>query len=422
MNFENKPLSKKRIARGIAASLAMILILNLWLGAGPSGSSVASQGPPNPSLVSGPTAKGHARAIILFIGDGMGPVHRTAGRWAAVGMGGKLFMDNMPVSGWARTASANSAVTDSAAAATAIATGVKTDNGKIAMDPSGQPLETILEQAKARGMAVGLVTTTQIAHATPAAFAAHVISRGNMVEIARQMIALGVDVLLGGGEDEFLPTTVTGCYPEPGERTDGRNLIAEAIAAGYTYVCNEADLAAVNPAATTRLLGLFADEGMVRPFSPPLHQMTRKAIEILSRDPDGFFLMVEGGQIDWASHANDATNAITDTIGLDWSVAVAQAYAASTSDVLIIVTADHETGGMQVDLTAGDQGPFYMPDGTPFYVSWSTTGHTGVDVPTTAQGPWAYMLSGTYENTHIYQVMRKALDWQVWLPSLLTGG
>ncbi|HEY63103.1 MAG TPA: alkaline phosphatase [Caldilineae bacterium] len=364
----------------------------------------------------------HARAIILFIGDGMGEAQRTAGRWAAVGRDGMLAMDAMPFSGWSCTASANSAVTDSAAAATALATGVKTNNGMIAVDPAGRPLTTILERAQTRGKAVGLVTTTQVTHATPAAFAAHVRSRKEMLEIARQMIAAGVDVLLGGGEDEFLPTTMSGCYPQPGERSDGRNLIAEAVAVGYTYVCDADALAAVDPTSTSRLLGLFADEGMVRPFSPSLAEMTRKAIEILSQDPDGFFLMVEGGQIDWASHANDAANAIADVIGLDEAVSVALAHAATAPDTLIIVTADHETGGMRVDLVAGEQGPFYMPDGTPFYVSWTTGGHTSVDVPTTAQGPWADLLAGTYENTYIHDVMLRGLNWWIWMPTVLREG
>ncbi len=352
---------------------------------------------------------GRVRAIILFIGDGMGEAQRTAARWMVGGLEGRLAMDAFPFQGWARTASADSPITDSAAAATAIATGVKTDNGKIGVDPTGVRLTTILERAKARGMAVGLVTTTHVTHATPAAFAAHVESRREMTEIARQMVALGVDVLLGGGEDEFLPSTATGCYPEPGERADGRDLIAEAVAAGYTYVCDAAGLEAVDPAAVSRLLGLFADEGMRRPFAPSLAQMTRKAIEILSRDPDGFFLMVEGGQIDWAGHLNDAAWAISDTVGLDEAVAVASDYVAGARDVLIIVTADHETGGMQVSLTEGEQGPFYMPDGTPFYVSWRTVGHTGVDVPTSARGAWGCLLNGTYENTAIHAVMQMAL-------------
>jgi alkaline phosphatase len=372
-----------------------------------------------------PPERSPAQDIILFIGDGMGEAHRRAARWSAAGQSGALTMDRMPFVGWSRTASADNPITDSAAGGTAIATGVKTNNGMIGQDPDGNPLTTILERAQAKGMAVGLVTTVQMAHATPASFATHVPDRNRMTEIASQMVLTAeVDVLLGGGEDEFLPTTATGCYPQPGERTDGRDLIAEATAAGYTYVCDATAFTAVIPTSTTRLLGLFADEGMPRPFSPSLAEMTQKAIDILSQDPDGFFLMVEGGQIDWASHANDAANVISDTIGLDEAIAVAQAYASTVSDTLVIVTADHETGGMSAKLTSSglpdEDGPFYMPELTPFYVNWTTGSHTGDDVPTTAQGPWSHLLVGTYENTHIHDVMRMALEPQkVYLPLIV---
>lgn len=413
---------KARMFTLLSLFLAMAPLVPGWVRP-PAGQS---QPPPHLPLYdqtsTGVTTGGHAHTIILFIGDGMGEGQRTAGRWSEVGQGGTLAMDTMPFSGWSRTASADDPITDSAAAGTALATGVKTNNGMIAMDPDSNPLTTILERAQARGLAVGLVTTTQMAHATPASFAAHVPDRGMMTEIANQMLAAQVDVLLGGGEDEFLPTTATGCYPEPGERDDGRNLINEAIANGYTYVCSAAAFAVVDPTSTSRLLGLFADEGMTRPFSPSLAQMTQKAIDILSQDPDGFFLMVEGGQIDWACHANDATNAITDTIGLDEAVDVGKAYASTIPSTLIIVTADHETGGMSADLESSglpdEDGPFSMPDETPFWVNWTTTDHTTADVPTTAQGPWSHLLVGTYENTHIHDIMRIALffDPVVFLP------
>jgi alkaline phosphatase len=365
-----------------------------------------------------PPARSKAKAVILFIGDGMGEAHRNAARWSDVGQSGALAMDRMPTLGWSETASADNVVTDSAAAATALATGVKTNNGMIGQDPAGNALTTILDRAQSNGMAVGLVTNVQMTHATPAAFAAHVPDRNMMTEIAGQMLATGIDVLLGGGEDEFLPVGVAGCYPEPGERTDGRNLITEATGSGYTYVCDAASLAGLDPASTSKLLGLFADEGMTRPYSPSLEEMTQKAIDILSQDPDGFFLMVEGGQIDWAGHANDAPNVISDTIGFDQAVALGQAYAASAENILIIVTADHETGGMSVDLGSGEQGPFYMPEETAFYVSWSTDYHTAVDVPTTAQGPWSDLLAGTHQNTYIHETMRQALgsNRRIWLP------
>lgn len=358
----------------------------------------------------------HARAILLFIGDGMGAEHRKAGRWASVGQSGQLAMDTLPVNGWLQTASADSSITDSAAGITAMATGVKTDNGHIGVDPDDVVLETILEIAEGRGMSTGLVTTVQVSHATPAAFAAHVPDRNMMREIALQMIESGVDVLLGGGEDEFLPMSENGCYGEMGERSDGRNLIAEAQSAGFTYVCDAAGLAAVNSLTTDELLGLFADEQIwPRPFAPSLAAMTETAIEILDRDPQGFFLMVEGGQIDWAGHGNDGANVIEDVIGFDEAVQVGLDYTALHPDTLVIVAADHETGGMSVSLSAGDQ-EFAMPDLTPFYISFTTTGHTAADVPVTASGPWSSSLIGTQQNTEVFFTMRKALDWWVWMP------
>ena len=351
--------------------------------------------------VAGPRVKN----VILFIGDGMGAEHRKAARWASVGEAGKLIMDDMPASGLLETHSANNSITDSAAGATAMAAGVKTNNRVIGLDANLSLVPTILEVAKSKGKLVGLVTTTQITHATPAAFASHVESRSLMNEIAEQILAADVDVLLGGGENEFLPTTDNGCFSEAGERNDGRNLLTEAIASGYVYVCDSVSFGLVEPSSTSKLIGLFADEGMTRPFSPSLADMTKKAIDILSKNSDGFFLMVEGGQIDWASHDNDAANAISDTIGLDEAVAVARQFSSLADDTLIIVTADHEAGGMVVSSLPsglpGEDGPFSTQEGNQFYVNWSTDGHAAVDVPVTSQGPRSNMLTGVQDNTSI---------------------
>jgi len=334
--------------------------------------------------------------IILFIGDGMGEAHRTAAQWYAVGEDGALAMDAMPFRGMTGTTNVNGEITDSAAAGTAIATGVKTYNGAISVDINGASLTTILEQAQDQGLAVGLATNTQMSHATPATFAAHVADRGEMRLIASQMIARRVDVLLGGGKSYFEP-----------------ELITEAVNVGYTYVEDATGLSAIDPTTTTHLLGLFADGGMLRPYSPTLASMTQTAIDVLSQDSDGFFLMVEGGQIDWASHANDAANVISDTIDFDAAVAVGRDYAAQNDNVLVIVTADHETGGMSLSRQStgapDEDGPFTIAGGDQFYVNWSSTKHTTATVPTTAQGPWSALVAGHYENTHLYNVMRTAL-------------
>ncbi len=354
--------------------------------------------------------------VILFIGDGMGENHRMAATWLSQGQDGLLEMDAMPFQGLAMTDTAFGQVTDSAAAATSLATGVKTANNRIGINTSGEPLITILDQARELGMATGLVTTVQMAHATPAAFASHVQSRDDMIEISAQMMAAGINILFGGGENNFLPESLEGCYTEPGVRKDGRNLIDEAIENGYEYVCTAEEFFALDPLTTTHLLGLFADEELLRPYQPSLSDMTEMAISILSQDPDGFFLMVEGGQIDWASHGWNAADAMGDTIGLDEAVMVAKDFAMGEANTLIIVTADHETGGMKLRLLpeglTGGRDEFVMPDEAVFKTWWSTSSHTDADVPTNAQGPGAELLVGIFENTHIYEVMRAAL----WLP------
>jgi alkaline phosphatase len=354
--------------------------------------------------------EGMATNIILFIGDGMGLAHLTGARLLAEGPSGSLSMDSMPVNGFARTQSSDRLVTDSAAAATAIASGVKTYNKAIGVDAAGNSVPTILELARARGKATGLVTNTQIAHATPAAFASHVVDRSMMTEIARQLLDRQVDVLLGGGEDEWLPADQAGCYPEKGERDDGLNLVELASTRGYTYVCTAEQFSGLESSAITRLLGLFADEGMLRPHQPSLADLTRMAIEILSRNPNGFFLMVEGGQIDWASESNDAANTLGDVINFDIAVAVGREFAARDQRTLVIVTGDHESGGLSLLKPGISDTTFTTPDGTDFGVRWANQSHTSVDVPVLAEGPHAWKLNGSYQNTHLYEVMAEAVD------------
>jgi len=373
--------------------------------------------------------RGTAQNVILLIGDGMGVAHRTAARLYSVGRGGELAMDTLPTAGMARTWSTESVVTDSAAAGTALATGVKTYNTAIAVDPDGNSVQTILEKAQEAGKSVGLVTTMQLADATPASFAAHNADRNDHLSIALDMLGHDVDVLLGGGEDYFLPVGTPGCYPDDGDRTDNRNLVDEAVAKGYTHVCNEADFSAVDPSATDKLLGTFADYAMTRPYAPSLADMAAKAIAILSENPEGFFLMVEGGQIDKAAEVNDALNTIGDTVGFDQAVKAALDFQAENPDTLVIVTADHATGGLAIEDLPQDEacpeplpadprecknalhedGPFEERGGAKFWLDWTTVNHTGDDVPVTAAGPHAIDLTGYYENTHIFQVMREAL-------------
>ena len=370
-----------------------------------------------------------AKNVILLIGDGMGSAHVTAARLYAVGREGKLVMDGLPVTGMARTWSTESVVTDSAAAGTALATGVKTYNKAISVDQDKKPVPTILEKAQDAGKSVGLVTNVWLSHATPAVFAAHNPERDDYLGITLDMFNHNVDVLLGGGEDYFLPVGTPGCYADDGDRTDKRNLIEEAIASGYRHVCNETDFQAVDAKTADKLLGTFADYNMSRPYAPSLAAMTEKAIAILSKNSDGFFLMVEGGQIDQAAHGNDALNTLDDVTGFDKAVEVALAFQAEHPDTLVIITADHATGGLTIEdlpldgacpdpnqddpreckTVLAEDGPFAESGGASFWIDWSTIAHTADDVPVMAIGPGAASLAGEYENTHIFQAMCEAL-------------
>lgn len=344
-----------------------------------------------------------AKNIVLFIGDGMGSTHREAAARLAYGSGGTLAMDRLSVRGLLRTSSADSEVTDSAAAASAMATGMKTRNGFIGLDAQGEPLANLTTLARKSGRSVGILTTTEVFHATPAAFASHADSRTRMESISAQMLEAGIDVLLGGGEDGLLPPGQRGCYPGEGRRIDGRNLIAEGRQRGYAYVCRASELDGLDPVQGQPLLGIFADEGMRRPFSPSLARMTEKALEILGTNPTGFLLVVEGGQIDWASHLNDTANALGDTLGLDEAVEVALEFAYRRSDTLVVVTSDHETGGLiWADLQQGAA--------VPREVLWTTTHHTAQEVPVTATGPGAGCFAGGHENTWVFSVLNGLLQ------------
>ena len=404
---------RARLATTLAATLAAILIL----GCGGDGASKETGGQQT------------ARSVILLIGDGMGEAHRTAARLYSVGRDGQLAMDTLPVAGMARTWSTEGVVTDSAAAGTALATGVKTYNKAIAVDPDGKPVPTVLEKAKEAGKSTGLVTNVWLPHATPASFAAHNADRDDYLGIALDMFDHNVDVLLGGGEDYFLPKGTVGCFPDDGDRTDGRNLIDEAVAKGYGHVCTEADLSGVDPSNTDRLLGTFADYNMARPYAPSLAEMTDKALAILDKNSGGFFLMVEGGQIDLAAHANNAVKMLGDVVGFDAAVQVALQYQAQHPETLVIVTADHATGGLTIEDAALDgpcpepdpsdareckglfqeDGPFSESKGGKFWVDWTTFDHTADDVPVMAIGPDSTALAGNYENTHVFEAMRDAL-------------
>lgn len=375
-----------------------------------------------------------AKSVILFVGDGMGAVQRDAIRLATVGLNGDLEMNKMPYAGIVHTSS-TSTVTDSAAAATAMASGVKTYNGAIGMDANKVSKKTVLEEAEEAGKSTGLVTTSQITDATPAAFGAHVANRSEQSKIAKQYLENSkVDVLLGGGEDYWYPAGNTGAYEDhpakdPSEASKGTegNLVEEAKKRGYQYVMNASGLQKANG---NKLLGLFANEEMFeqRPegdgdqYDPvvSLPTMVEKAIGTLSKNKKGFFLMVEEEAIDEMAHENNATQLIKAGQQLDNAVDVAKDYAKKHPDTLVLVLADHDCGGMAIegvdnsdesgDGISKEDGPFQVAGSDQqFMVDWTTSGHTAADIPLTAMGRGASLFEGTYENTYIHDALLKAM-------------
>jgi alkaline phosphatase len=395
---------------------------------------------------------GHPRSVIFVNGDGMAAAHREAARLDQEGFDGQLAMDSLPIAGLQTTDARDpeDTITDSAAAASAWATGVKTYNGAISVDVDGNPLPVLGAEAQQAGLATGLVTTAQVTDATPAAFFSNSVNRSAQDDIARQYLQVTKpQVILGGGEDWWLPAGDEGTYaprvgdtedPEVSRSTQG-DLVAQAEGLGYEYVSTPAEFAAAD---SDLLLGLFANEEMFqqRPegqgdeFSPlvPLADMTTKALDILSADEDGFFLLVEEEAVDEMSHANNGTRMLQAMRSLDAAVEVAEAYVAEHPDTLLIVTGDHECGGLTIedvdpedesgpggtlpqetavagDTESGEDGPFLVAgsEDYDFALDWTTTGHTGAPTVVTAEGPGSEQLTGYYPNTHLHEVVREVL-------------
>ena len=282
------------------------------------------------------------RNVVLMIADGFGPASATLG---AAAKGAPLAFDSLLV-GSVETSATDSRVTDSAASATAYACGIKTVNGAISVDTTGAPCRTVLEAAEARGMATGLVATSRITHATPAAFAAHVASRASEAEIARQLPASGVDVLFGGGRTYFADRS--------GDARPTDTLVADMMVAdGWTVATDRAGYDAIR---TTPAAAILADSHLAYEIDrdetdqPSLAEMATRALDLLAASPDGrergFFLMVEGSRIDHAGHANDPAAHLGDVLAYDRAVAAVLAWAARDGHTLVVSTADHETGGM----------------------------------------------------------------------------
>jgi alkaline phosphatase len=327
------------------------------------------------------------RNIVLMIGDGMGVAQVYAGLTAN---GGRLNLEECTYVGFQKTYSASSYITDSGASATAMATGRKTRNGAISVDTSGQRLKTILELAEEAGLSTGLVATSTITHATPAAFVAHNPNRGKYEEIALDFTGAGLEVIIGGGRDHF------------NRREDGVDLLAEFMEKGYQVTDALAQLDPGHPGPIAVFTDSLAMPPVLMGRGDILPRATQLAIQRLSTNQKGFFLMVEGSQIDWAGHDNNTEYLVSEMIDFDEAIGEALHFARRDRKTLVIVTADHETGGMAIEkghMESGQVSGLFGSDG-----------HTGVMVPVFAFGPGAESFAGIYENTDIFVKMAGLLD------------
>ncbi|GHC29965.1 alkaline phosphatase [Kushneria pakistanensis] len=315
-------------------------------------------GMPSPEMPEpeAPANDGLAQNVILMVPDGFGTDYSTAFRTFKGGEELPAWEAENMLTGAIKTHSANSLITDSAAAGTAFATGQKTDNGRISTAPDGQDLESIVDLAQAAGKSTGVVSTSSVTHATPAVFGANVDDRNDATTIAQQFIDNDqLDVMLGGGLQYFTSEENGGMAAS--------DLLVQAEAQGYTFVGNATDL---ENAEGDRLLGLFADDAMDTSYGesgddqPTLAQMTQTALDTLSQNENGFFMMVEGSQIDWAGHANDAGWAMNDSLAFEDAVKTAQQFSEENPDTLIVIAPDHETGGMSAQSTLDNNASIYQ--------------------------------------------------------------
>ncbi|MEL6971802.1 MAG: alkaline phosphatase, partial [Bacteroidota bacterium] len=332
-------------------------------------------------------------AIILMIGDGMGLSQMSAAMYTSPS---PLSLELFPIIGFHKPYSSSDLITDSAAGATAFATGLKTYNGAIGVGSDTLPVQTIVEEANARKLATGLVATSTIVHATPASFGAHQPMRIFYEQIAEDLSKSNIDLLIGGGKRYF-----------DRRKSDDRDLLAELQTRGYLigdYFNGR--LSDVIPDPKMRFAFFTADNHPlpVNQGRSYLSYATRLGAEFLDRrgTDEGFFLMIEGSQIDWANHANEGKLAIQEILDFDRAVGEALRFARARGNTLVIVTADHESGGMAVQ-KGSKRGRVKT--------KFTTNGHTGAMVPVYAYGPGAETFGGIYENTEIYHKMRNFLGW-----------
>lgn len=373
-------------------------------------------------LVPNLTASKKVKNIIFVVPDGMGLANVTAARIYKYGISKeRLSFEKLERIGYQSTFAGNSVVTDSAAGASAWACGQKFNNGEISFHgETGESPPTILELAKAKGKSTGLVATSTITHATPAAFGAHVNSRSCENEIARQYIfKTGVDVILGGGKMRFNSANNDRCGA-------GGDFISAAQTKGYTLVYTKEGMLKVQN--TKKLLGLFSEgplapgpkragDDTIKTREPTLAEMTGTALKILEKNDKGFFLLVEASQVDWANHAHNLEYQIAEILALDQAVIVVldwvNAKPKRISETLIIIVPDHETGGFAIN---GPLGSTITEPGQLINPGWTTKSHTAVDTMIRSQGPYSQYLGQAIDNTDIFYIMKAALKGKEYKP------
>lgn len=336
-----------------------------------------------------------AKNIILLIGDGMGIAQVSTSIY---------FNENtsnftrFKHSGFINTSSSSHKITDSAAGATAFSTGKKSYNGAIGVDAEKVSHPTILEMASEAGLSTGVIATSSITHATPASFYSHVPSRNMHEEIAAQLFRSDVDYFAGGGLSFFR------------NRKDGANYYDSLLA--HDVVMDTTALDQPKELCNDCQYGfLLAADGMPRMLDGRgdfLPNASKMAIDYLAKDEEGFFLMIEGSQIDWGGHANDADYIITEVLDFDKAIGLALDFAEKDGNTLVIVTADHETGGFALSSTATEEGG---SDYDKITGTFSTGGHTATLIPVFAYGPGAEDFGGIYQNTAIFDKMMNAKAW-----------
>lgn len=323
--------------------------------------------------------------IILLIGDGMGLSQVSAAQFYKEGASN---FEEFPVIGLIKTSASDKLITDSAAGATAFACGIKTYNGAIGVNADTISMPTILEDLSKRGYSSGVISTSSITHATPASFYAHVDARGKAEKIASYLPKSEVDFFAGGGLQYF------------NKRKDSINLFEELKNQGF-----DIDTTGLNPLSPEKKQAyLLAQNGMPKMLDGRgdfLPDATQLALQSLSANEAGFFLMVEGSQIDWGGHANEADYVVTELLDFEKTMGVALDFAKSNDETLIIVTADHETGGYT--LASDDNNYNKIKD------TFSTDGHSATMVPVFSYGPGSEEFGGIYENTEIYHKIMELL-------------